>query len=219
VSRGDRTITAPNEVDDAIVVEALRRGDERAFRDVVSRHHGGLVRVARTFVGSTAVAEEVAQDTWLAMIDGIDRFQGRSSLSTWLYAIVVNKARTRGVRDARHVSFDPQDPSDAPWRSVDPGRFDVGGEYSGHWNQEPVDWRTLPEAVLLANETRAVIDRAIAALPPAQQAVITLRDVEGFATPEVCEIVGVSEANQRVLLHRARSRVRAALERHLETSS
>jgi RNA polymerase sigma-70 factor, ECF subfamily len=209
----------PNEVGDAAVIEALRRGDERTFREVVSRHHSGLVRVARTFVANTAVAEEVAQDTWLAMIDGIDRFEGRSSLPTWLYAIVVNKARTRGVRDARQVTFDPQDPSDTSWRSVDPSRFESAGEYARHWSEQPTDWRSLPEAVLVASETRGVIDRAIADLSAAQQAVITLRDVEGLGSPEVCEIVGVSEANQRVLLHRARANVRAVLERHLEASS
>ncbi len=207
------------EARDTIVVEALRRGDEPTFRAFVSRHHGGLVRVARTFVVNEAVAEEVAQDTWLAMIDGLDRFEGRSSLSTWLYAIAVNKARTRGARDARQVSFDPQDPTDAPWRSVAPRRFEPSGQYAGHWSEEPTDWRNLPETGLVAAETRAVIDRAIAALPVAQQAVITLRDVDGFDATEVCEIVGVSETNQRVLLHRARTRVRAALERHLEASS
>lgn len=206
------------EAPDTIVIEALRRGDEPAFRAFVSRHHRGLVRVARTFVLNDAVAEEVAQDTWLAMIDGLDRFEGRSSLSTWLYAIAVNKARTRGARDARQVSFDPQDPTDAPWRSVDPRRFEPSGQYAGHWSEEPADWRNLPETVLVAAETRAAVDRAIAALPVAQQAVITLRDIHGFDATEVCEIVGVSETNQRVLLHRARARVRAALERHLEAS-
>jgi RNA polymerase sigma-70 factor, ECF subfamily len=202
--------------DDADVVEALRRGDERTFRRVVMQYHPSLVRTACSFVPSRAVAEEVAQDTWLAVIRGLDNFEGRSSFKTWLFRILINQARTRGVREARTVPLSSQLRDYEP--SVPADRFNPldHPRWPRHWSAAPTDWGALPEAVLDSAETREVIDAAISALPPAQRDVITLRDIDGLATNEVCDVLSLSEGNQRVLLHRARSRVRAALEMHFE---
>lgn len=206
-----------SERDEAELVAALRRGDEAAFMALVERYHGPLQRVALSYAGSWAVAEEVVQETWLAVLQGIDRFEGRSSLKTWIFRILTNKARTRGVREARSVAFadlgggwaGPDEPA------VDPDSFfPEGHAEAGWWSVHPASWEGLPEERLLAAETRAVIDAAIAALPPNQRVVITMRDVEGLTSEEVRRMLDLSEANQRVLLHRARARVRRALERH-----
>jgi RNA polymerase sigma-70 factor (ECF subfamily) len=195
---------------DEQLLASLRAGDERAFATLIDRYAAGMRRFALSFVRSEAVADEVVQEAWLGLLRGLDRFEGRSSLKTWLYRIVANQARTRAVREARTIPFSDLG-DDGP--AVSPDRFQGADDpHPGGWVQFPQPWADLPEARLLAGETRAVIDRAIAALPPAQRIVITLRDVEGLASDEICNVLKVSETNQRVLLHRARSKVRTALE-------
>ncbi|MEY2442735.1 MAG: hypothetical protein QOJ46_2161 [bacterium] len=204
---------------DGALVATLRRGDERAFGELVRAHHAALVRLARASVSSDAVAEEVAQETWLAVIEGIDRFEGRSSLKTWIFTILVNKARTRGVRDKRVVPLSSLggQVGDA---AVDPDRFVRDGQrWGGHWSQPPAPWTQGPAERLIARETMDVTARAIAQLPPRQRTVITLRDLDGWTPAETCALLDLSEANQRVLLHRARSQVRSALEEHLSVGS
>jgi RNA polymerase sigma-70 factor (ECF subfamily) len=194
----------------------LRAGDERAFETLVNRHYRTMLAVAQTYVGSRAVAEEVVQEAWLGVLKGLDGFEGRSALATWIMRIVVNIARTRGGREARSIPYAAL-AGEGDEHSVEPERFRAAGDgFPGHWRAYPADWHRLPEDALLQQETlRAAVD-AIASLPAAQRAVITMRDVQGCAADEVCDVLGVSEGNQRVLLHRARSRVRAALERHLD---
>jgi RNA polymerase sigma-70 factor (ECF subfamily) len=200
--------------DERQLVAALRAGDEAAFRSLIERYHPLLVRVARSYVPTRAVAEEVAQETWLAVLEGIDRFEERSSLKTWLFRILTNKAKTRGERERRSLPFSSFE-TDEP--AVEPERFRGPQEpWTGHWSATP---RAFPEERLLAAEALAVIEDAIAALPPAQRAVITLRDVEGWSAEEVCNALTLSETNQRVLLHRARAKVRAALERYFDEES
>jgi RNA polymerase sigma-70 factor (ECF subfamily) len=198
---------------DAEIVAALKRGDERVFAELVDAYSPGLMRMALMFVRDRAVAEDVVQDTWVAVLRGIDRFEGRSSLKTWIFRILMNTAMTRGRREARSIPFSAAAPADEP--SVDPDRF-VGPEQrsSGAWMLGPSEWQT-PEEELLQGETRDVILEAIDDLPDSQKAVITMRDVEGFPPDEVSETLGISDGNQRVLLHRARSKVRRAIEAHL----
>jgi RNA polymerase sigma-70 factor, ECF subfamily len=200
---------------DARVVDALRRGDEAAFARLLREHQASLERVARIYVSSAAVAEEVVQETWLAVLNGIDRFEGRSSLKTWIFRILTNIAKTRAQREGRTLPFSALERPDAvPEPAVEPDRFldSEHPRWPGHWASKPTAW---PEERLLGAETRQTIERAIEALPAAQRAVISLRDVEGWAAEEVCNALGVSETNQRVLLHRARSKVRRALEEYL----
>jgi RNA polymerase sigma-70 factor (ECF subfamily) len=195
--------------EEARLVEALRAGDEAAFRELVARHHSSLVRLATVFVRSRAVAEEVAQEAWLGLLQGLDRFEGRSSLRTWLFRILTNIAKTRAQREGRSVPFSSLE-SDEP--TVEPERFSL----TDHWAEPPRSWQDLPEERLLAKETLTRVAEAIEALPPNQRAVITLRDVEGWTSEEVRSVLDVSETNQRVLLHRARSKVRRALEKYLD---
>ena len=192
----------------------LRAGDEQAFAELVDRCHGTMLSVAQAHVRTRASAEEVVQEAWLGVIRGLDRFEGRSSLKTWILRIVVNTAKTRGVREARSVPVTALEGDGQP--AVDPRRF-RGPEdpYSGGWKVFPANWHRLPDETLHQRETLALIVATIAALPPTQRAVIRMRDVEGCSPEEVCAALEVSEGNQRVLLHRARSRVRAALEEHL----
>ena len=198
---------------DAEVVAALKRGDQAVFAELVDAYSPGLLRMARMFVRDRAVAEEVVQETWLAVLRGIDRFEGRSSLKTWIYRILMNTARTRGQREARSIPFSAAAGDNDT--SVDPDRFlDAGHRFAGDWTLGPAEWQT-PEEELLQGETRDAILRAIEELPPAQRAVITMRDVEGFPPAEVSELLGITDGNQRVLLHRARSKVRGELERYL----
>jgi RNA polymerase sigma-70 factor (ECF subfamily) len=201
-------IPAPDE--DAPLLEALRAGDEHAFATLVDRYGPSLLRLAQLFVSSRAVAEEVVQETWLAVVTGIERFEGRSSLKTWLFRILTNKAKTRGQREGRTLPFSSlAADGDEDQTAVAVERFGRGGA----WATPP---RGVPEERLLAAETRARVEQAISALPPNQRAVITLRDVEGLSAEEACNVLGLSETNQRVLLHRARAKVRTALERYLE---
>ncbi len=191
--------------DDQALLERLRAGDENAFRELVARHDGALRRLARTFVHTPSAADEVVQETWLGVIRGLDAFEGRSSLRTWIFRILINRARTRGVRDARSVPFSALDTDDAP--AVEPAAFGA----DGRWTSAPPRLETDPETSLLSAELREHLLRAIDELAPAQRAVITLRDLVGVPAEEVCELLELSEGNQRVLLHRARSRVRSAL--------
>jgi RNA polymerase sigma-70 factor, ECF subfamily len=191
-------------------VDRLRAGDEGAFMELVERHHGALVRLAQSFVSSRAVAEEVAQETWLGVLNGIGRFEGRSSLRTWIFRILVNRAKTRGERESRSVPFSAlEDPAGDP--AVDPERF----AREGAWSSPPRPWEGEPVERLLAGEAREAIETAIAELPPAQRRVITLRDVEGLDARETAELLDLTDGNQRVLLHRARSKVRQSLEDYL----
>jgi RNA polymerase sigma-70 factor (ECF subfamily) len=200
------------------LVAALRARDEAAFAELIERHHTSLVRLAMSFVSSRAVAEEVAQEAWVGVLKGIDRFEGRSSLRTWIYRILTNTAKTRAQREARSIPFASLggDCEDGP--AVDPDRFLPADDarWAGHWASFPRRWDDLPEARLLGGETQDVIRQAIERLPHNQGEVIRLRDVEGFSSAEVCELLSLSEANQRVLLHRARTKVRAALENYLD---
>jgi RNA polymerase sigma-70 factor (ECF subfamily) len=202
--------------DDAAVVGALRRGDEAAFTDLVNAYSPGLLRLAQDFVRTRAVAEEVVQETWLAVLGGIDRFERRSSLKTWVYRILVNKAKTRGVRESRIVPFSALATGDDEL-AVPEERFrGADDQWPGHWASPPRSLDTVPEERLLAREARGRIAEALEALPESQRVVVTLRDVAGWDSGEVCDVLGLSEGNQRVLLHRGRAKLRAALERYLE---
>ncbi|MEA2595899.1 MAG: hypothetical protein QOF01_2368 [Thermomicrobiales bacterium] len=203
--------------DDLNLIAALRVGDERAFMTLVERYQSSLIRLALLYVGDRGAAEDVAQETWLGVLQGIDRFEGRSSLKTWLFRILTNRAKRRGERDHRAVPFSAAwSPGDDDGASGDPDRFfPPGHDFAGHWSSLPQNWDDLPEERFLSAETRAIIDRAIATLPPTQRDVITLRDVEGWTSEDVRNALDLSETNQRVLLHRARTKVRRALEEHL----
>jgi RNA polymerase sigma-70 factor (ECF subfamily) len=203
-------------VSEAQLIDALRRGDEDAFRELVREYQPSLVRVARIYVPTQAAAEDVAAETWLGVLNGLDRFEGRSSLRTWIFRILTNIAKTRAVRDGRTLPFSAlQEPGRVPEASVDADRFldPEHPRWPGHWAVRPEAW---PEDALLAAEAREVIAEAIEALPATQRAVISLRDVEGWTSEEVRNALDLSETNQRVLLHRARSKVRAALESYLQ---
>jgi RNA polymerase sigma-70 factor (ECF subfamily) len=198
------------------LLAALRRREEAAFVALVRRYNGLMLRVARAQVGEHAAAEEVVQETWLAVITGIDSFEGRSSLRTWMFRILTYQAWARLERDGRQIPFSALASADAtaPDPSVDPSRFFPRDHIPRpfFWQSDPREW---PEDALLAAEVRSVIGAAVASLPDSQRVVITLRDLEGWAPNEVCEALQITEGNQRVLLHRARSRVRDALDRYL----
>jgi RNA polymerase sigma-70 factor (ECF subfamily) len=199
---------------DAKLVEGLRAGDEEAFVALMREYGAGMLRVAQMFVSSRAVAEEVVQEAWLGVLKGIGRFEGRSSLKTWLFRIVANTAKTRGMRESRSIPFSALGEDGGDDATVDPDRFLGSGErFPGHWAVPPQSWA--PEGRLLAGETLAVVESAIDQLPSAQRAVITLRDVQGFTSEEVCNALDLTETNQRVLLHRARAKVRSALEEYM----
>jgi RNA polymerase sigma-70 factor (ECF subfamily) len=205
-------VTFARSVDERELLESLRRGDERAFATLVDRHGAAMHRHARLFVRDQGVAEEVVQEAWLAVVRGIERFRGRSSIRTWLFSIVANIARTRGAREARSVPFSAFADEGA---SVPPERFvGPGDRWEGHWATPPEAWGQ-PERELVSAETRALVAAAIADLPESQRQVISLRDVEGWSAEEVCNVLELSETNQRVLLHRARSKVRRALDEYL----
>jgi RNA polymerase sigma-70 factor (ECF subfamily) len=202
------------------LVEALRRGDETAFASLLDAHHAPMLRLALIFVSDRAVAEEVVQEAWFGVVQGLDRFQGRSSLKTWIFSILTNCAKTRARREGRTVPFsavwDPKVEPDEP--AVDPDRFLPADdpEWSHHWVSFPHSWEAIPEEHLLSQEVRAVIEQALQALPPSQRQVITLRDIKGWTCDEVCNVLEINETNQRVLLHRARAKVRRALERYFD---
>jgi RNA polymerase sigma-70 factor, ECF subfamily len=192
------------------VVDRLLAGDEEAFAQLVAAHHGALLRLALTFVSDRGTAEEVVQETWLAVVKGLKSFERRSSLKTWIFRILVNRARTRGARDGRTVNFSELEDVEDDTSLLD--RF--SGQ--GRWVQPPALWQEQdPEDLLLRRETVDSLEDAVARLPPAQRAVITLRDIQGVEAQEVCNVLSITETNQRVLLHRARAKVRAVMEAHL----
>jgi RNA polymerase sigma-70 factor (ECF subfamily) len=205
--------------EDLALVEALRAGDEGAFVALVGRYGAVMLRVARLYVSSRAVAEEVVQETWLGVLTGIGRFEGRASFKTWLFRILTNTAKTRSQREGRSVPFSSLVTAELETGepSVDPDRFLPHGErWASHWASTPRRFDELPEGRLLSAETFGVAQRAIEQLPEAQRAVITMRDVAGFSSEDVCDALELSEGNQRVLLHRARAKVRRALEQYFE---
>jgi len=200
------------------LVERLRAKDEAAFMEIVDAWGPSMLRLARQFTPSNAVAEEVVQETWLAVLDGIDRFEGRSSLKTWVLRILVNRAKTRGTRERRTVPFASLagEESGGDFHAVAADRFlTEDAKYPRHWGSPLPRWEAQPERALESAETLALIRDAIDALPPAQRTVILLRDIEGWDGPQVSNALDITETNQRVLLHRARSKVRAALEADL----
>ena len=205
-------------LDDASLLDSLRAGDEKAFAELVGQYHTALVRLARLFVRDEAVAEELAQETWLAALQGLNRFEGRSSLKTWLFSILTNKAKTRSRRENRSLVFsDIQDTAvGSPTVAAERFKDASAGKSANHWAVEPASWDGIPEERLLTHETLNFIRGTIGVLPENQRIVITLRDLHEFASDEVCNILGISETNQRVLLHRARARVRQALEDYLQ---
>jgi len=206
-------------LDDAALVELLRAGDEAAFLWLVDRLGSSMLRVARMYVASMAVAEEVVQEAWLGVLQGIGRFEGRSSLRTWIFRILVNIAKTRGQREGRSVPFATLAGDDLDRPTWDPSAFRGPGEpLAGSWSSLPDDWSGVPEEQLLGSETRLAIAHAIDALPPMQAEVIRLRDVLGWSSEEVRNALDLTETNQRVLLHRARAKVRRALDSRFEGS-
>jgi len=202
-------------MDEEEFVARLRAGDERAFRDLVERYHGRLGRLARSFCRTDALVEEAVQETWLAIIKGISRFEGRAPLQSWMFSILVNIARKMAVREKRHLDVGKEATAGAA-DSGDPDGDDErepGMGPNGRWEQPPAPWGFEdPEAVFLREEARQVIEQALETMPEAQRRVVLLRDVEGLASEEVCNILGVTGTNERVLLHRGRARVRQALD-------
>jgi len=191
--------------DEPSLIRRLRAGDQEAFEALFSRYDGSLRRVATSFVRTPTAVEEVVQETWLALVKGLDGFEGRSSLQTWLFQILVNRARSRAVRDARQIDFSSLQDDDSP--AVEPTAF--GGD--GRWRSAPSRLEFDPESRLLSAELRSELVTAIDGLPTQQRVVVTLRDVIGLTAEEVCEMLELTEVNQRVLLHRGRSRLRREL--------
>lgn len=188
---------------DAELVRRLRQGEEAAFAELFDAHHATIVRLAMVFVKSPSIAEEVAQDTWVAVIDALGSFEERSAIKTWIARIAINRAKTRAARDGRQV---PLEDEEQP--SVNPSRFGSLGQFK----QAPTRWEETPEVLVGRREVREAIEGCLEGLPPPQRAVVTLRDLEGWSSEEVCNALELSESNQRVLLHRGRSRLRTALE-------
>lgn len=194
---------------DQELVRRLIDGDEKAFSNLVDQYHGRLLRVCRAFVKSEAVAEEVVQETWLAVLNGIKSFQGRSSLKTWIFTILTNRAKTKGVKEARSIPFSNVAGDEA---AVEPERF----KKNGRWAEPPQQWsKDAPDALLLRKEALQQLEDAIAKLPENQRVVVTLRDIQGWTAEDACNLLEITESNQRVLLHRGRSRIRQALETYL----
>lgn len=197
--------------DESELIDRLLAGDEATFAWLVDRYHNRLIHVALAYVRDRSVAEEVVQDTWVAVVTGLGKFERRSALETWIFRIVANRARTRAVREARTMPFSGLFEAGADERAVDPSRFTD----KGRWSLPPRRWEERdPERLATQGETMQVLRRAIEALPPNQRAVVVLRDIEGLDSSDVCNILEVSETNQRVLLHRGRAKLRTALEAH-----
>jgi RNA polymerase sigma-70 factor (ECF subfamily) len=199
--------------DEGDLVARLRAGDEQTFAAVVDSWSGWMLRLAREHVPTPSIAEEVVQETWLAVLEGIDRFRGESSLRTWVYRILSNQAKRRGVRESRTVPFASlASEDDGP--TVDPTRFQGAGDpHPGGWRQFPEEW---PDHVALTREVHEIVAVALTTLPPRQRIVVALRDLDGHTAEEVCDVLGISPGNQRVLLHRGRAVVRAHLERYFD---
>lgn len=204
--------------EDRRIIDLILRGDESSFELVFERYQRSLLRVAMAFVSTQAVAEEVVQETWAGVLEGLNRFEGKCSLKTWIFRILTYKAQTYACRERRSVPFSSLNTlEDETEPSVNPQRFNATGTWAGHWKMAPQYWRAdTPEKILLSKESRLYLDGVIKQLPSIQRQVIVLRDMEECTAKEVCEILEISESNQRVLLHRARSRVRSALEQHLQ---
>jgi RNA polymerase sigma-70 factor (ECF subfamily) len=203
---------------DEVLVRRLRNRDEAAFTGIVEAWSPGMVRLARPFVTTSASAEDVVQDTWVAVVNGLSAFEGRSSLRTWVYRILVNTAKRRGQRESRTVPWSSWAPDEVELATptVDPSRFQGPAEpYPGHWREFPQTWSS-PETESLDAELRATVNESVQQLPQRQRIVITLRDIEGYTSDEVCSILDISAVNQRVLLHRARATVRSRLEAYFE---
>jgi RNA polymerase sigma-70 factor, ECF subfamily len=199
--------------DDAVIVAGLRARDESVFTALVDAWSPGMLRAARAFVADDHSAQDVVQETWMGVLRGADGFRGDSSVRTWAYRILINRAKTRGVRDARTVPAGLPGVETGP--TVSPDRFRAPGEeWAGHWRDLPAAWPT-PEDGVLTGETRDRLAAALARLPDRQRAVVTLRDVDGYGSDEVCALLDISAANQRVLLHRGRAALRAAVEDYL----
>lgn len=200
------------------LLTGLRQGDEGAFDELVTRHHSALIRMAMGYVADREVAQEVVQDTWMAVIEGLGRFQGRSSLRTWIFGIMIHKAKDRGVREKRHTNFSSFESMDEEGEeTIDPSRFYQSGEWAGHWAFPPQPWDDqTPEKLLASQQAVTAMNKAIEALPRTLKDVLILRDVEGVEAKEVCEILKITETNLYVRLHRARERVRQVVEAYLE---
>jgi RNA polymerase sigma-70 factor (ECF subfamily) len=198
---------------DRELVGALRAGDETAFGSLIDRYFAPMLSVARAYVATREAAEDVVQETWMGVIEGIDRFEGRCSLKTWMYRILVNRARTRGERESRTRPFSSLERDNEP--VVDPARFvPAGHRWGGMWATPPS--RNFPEEQTLAGETRGILQSVLEELPANQRTVLSLRDLQDLTSEEVCELLNISEGNQRVLLHRARAKARNALERYFD---
>lgn len=212
------SLTAAPPIDEHELVAALRAGDEDAFTKLVNHYQAQMLKLALAYVPSHAIAEEVVQESWVGVLNGIGRFEQRSQLKTWIMRIVMNRAKRRGAQEARTIPISAiRDEHRDRGPSVEPDRFrGPSDQWPGHWLVAPAGWSGIPEDRLLSRETLAHVGRALQALPESQREVITLHDVLGYSSAEVCNVLAISETNQRVLLHRARSRVRMAVERYLQ---
>lgn len=219
ISPSPHTVHDTLKLDEPGLVRALQAGDEQVFAAVMDWYSGSLLRLAMSFVPSRAVAEEVVQETWMGVFEGIHRFESRSSFKTWLFRILTNRAKTRGMRESRYEPFGLSAPSgeidEGP--SLEDSLFVTEGSRMGHWKAPPDAWEPdTPERALLSKECRVAIEQAIARLPPTQRQVMTLRDIEGVGSEEICNILEITETNQRVLLHRARTSVRRELNPYIQ---
>jgi RNA polymerase sigma-70 factor, ECF subfamily len=207
-------------LDEMVLLNLLRKRDETAFAQLIEQYHASLVRLACVYLRDTTTAEEVAQETWLAVLHGLDQFEARSSLKTWIFTILTNKAKTRSQREKRTISHSDLEESLQGEPTVDPKRFKdpSADSWPNHWmpGSAPVSWAGIPEDVFLSRETIDLVRQTIDELPDNQRLVITLHDQDELSTQEICNILGISETNQRVLLHRARARVRQALESYFQ---
>jgi RNA polymerase sigma-70 factor (ECF subfamily) len=202
-------------LDEDPLLARLRAGDSAAFAEIVRAWSPAMLRLARTFVASDATAQDVVQETWLAVVHGLSNFEGRASVRTWVFRILVNRGKTRGVREARTIPFASLGPEDLEGDSVEPSRFrGAGDQWPGHWSPgaAPTAWEPSPEDHAIAGEIRVRLAAALAELPERQRVVVSLRDVHGMDGDEVCDLLGLSQANQRVLLHRGRAKLRQSLE-------
>ncbi|CAE6793371.1 RNA polymerase sigma factor [Nitrospira defluvii] len=218
---GESTVVStgtPSPQAERTLLARLRAGDEGAFGELVDKHHGALIRMALSHVADREVAEEVVQDTWIAVIEGLSRFEGRSSLRTWIFGILIHKAKDRGVREKRHTTFSALESyEDDQDEAIDPSRFQQSGEWAGHWAFPPQPWDDqTPEKLLASQQAVSAMNQAIEALPRNLKEVLILRDVDGLESQEVCELLKITETNLYVRLHRARERVRRAAEVYLE---
>lgn len=194
-------------ISDDMLVTGVLAGREEAFVALMERYHRPLIHLARHFVRDDALAEDVVQDTWIGFLRGVEKFERRSTFRTWLFRVLTNRAKTRALKEARYVPIDQGEHAEGP---------EDGFDEAGAWRVPPAEWRITPERLFLSAEVRSVVDATLRALPAGQRAVVELRDIEGFDAADVCNILGISETNQRVLLHRGRTRLRGALAARLE---